>query len=234
MSCICVVGMHRSGTSCLTGIMQGLGVELGEVYTENLHNRRGNRENGRIVTLNDAVLNLNGGAWNNPLIVTRWTREQAIERDAVIRELSNRDAPYWGFKDPRTLFTLPFWLDGMPAPQFIGTFRHPQRVALSLQKRDSSTLQSGWSLWARYNERLLELAEQQPFPITDFDQSDAPYLDDVLSKLMSLGLNEQLAEQGRDFFDPALRNQTGSDVSAVELPSPIAALHSRLRAYTAA
>ena len=43
MACICVVGMHRSGTSCLTGIMQRMGIELGEVFTENEFNKKGNR-----------------------------------------------------------------------------------------------------------------------------------------------------------------------------------------------
>lgn len=232
MTCICVVGMHRSGTSCLTGIMQGLGVELGEVYTENLHNKKGNRENGRVVTLNDAVLTHNGGAWNNPVSVTRWTAAHARERDAIVSELANRGADYWGFKDPRTLFTLPFWLEGMPAPRFIGTFRHPQRVALSLQKRDGSSLEAGWSLWARYNEQLLALATTAPFPITDFDQADSTYLDDVLTKLVALGLDAALLDQGREFFDPALRNQTGADVSGTQLPPAIAELYERLRNYS--
>jgi hypothetical protein len=111
--------MHRSGTSCLTGIMQGLGVELGEVFTENLYNKRGNRENSRIVILNDAVLNTNKGAWNRPVVVSEWTPEQAHERDSIIRELERRETVHWGFKDTRTLFTLPFWLEIIESPLFI-------------------------------------------------------------------------------------------------------------------
>ena len=42
---ILMLGMHRSGTSCLTGIMQALGVHLGEVFTESTWNKKGNREN---------------------------------------------------------------------------------------------------------------------------------------------------------------------------------------------
>ncbi|MEE4185929.1 MAG: sulfotransferase family protein, partial [Gammaproteobacteria bacterium] len=205
--------MHRSGTSCLTGIMQQLGVELGEVYTENLHNRRGNRENSRIVMLNDALLNSNGGAWNRPTVVSHWNAEQAAERDAIVRTLRGRASPHWGFKDPRTLFTLPFWLQAIDKPLFIGTYRHPLRVALSLQSRDGSTLAAGWELWLQYNQRLLDLANAHRFPLTDFDQDDATYLDDVLGKLVGLGLDPARVTQARQFFAPELRNQRDSDIS---------------------
>ncbi len=228
MSCICVLGMHRSGTSCLTGIMQGLGVELGEVFTENLHNKRGNRENGRIVFLNDAVLRANGGAWNDPVVVSTWNAPMAAERDAIIAELSGRGAQDWGFKDPRTLFTLPFWLEAIPAPRFIGTFRHPHRVALSLNQRDQSPLEAGWELWRRYNQRLLELADEHGFALVDFDLPDAAYLDSVIAALVALGLNPERAAQGRSFFDPALRNQAGSPTE-VALPTAVADLYTQLR-----
>ena len=68
---ICVLGMHRSGTSCLTGILQNFGVELGEVFTENPHNKRGNRENSRIVFLNEALLTYNDAAWNKPAVISK-------------------------------------------------------------------------------------------------------------------------------------------------------------------
>lgn len=229
MSCICVLGMHRSGTSCLTGIMQGLGVELGEVFTENLHNRRGNRENGRIVFLNDHLLKSSGGAWDRPVVPQSWSAEQSRERDAIVRELDGRGASHWGFKDPRALFTLPFWLEVLPEPHFIGTFRHPQRVALSLQKRDQSTLEDGWALWQLYNERLLELQTQFGFALIDFDKDDDAYLDSVISNLVKLGLDAERAARGREFFDPQLRNQAGADVSDVELPATIRATYEELR-----
>jgi hypothetical protein len=223
--------MHRSGTSCLTGIMQGLGVELGEVFTENLFNKRGNRENGRIVVLNDAVLRHNNAAWNQPLVVSNWTLEMEGERDRIINELSSRPATHWGFKDTRTLFTLPFWLEGMETPRFIGTYRHPQRVALSLNHRDQSPLEYGWELWYRYNTRLLELSELYHFALTDFDQPDEAYLDDVLAKLVQLGLDSKLVDKGREFFDPKLRNQTGASVDDVQLPAKVTDLYERLRNY---
>lgn len=225
--------MHRSGTSCLTGILQQFGVELGDVFTENLYNKKGNRENNRIVILNDAVLATNGGAWNDPVVARTWTPAEARERDAIIKELGKRSAGLWGFKDPRALFTLPLWLEAVEEPKFIGTFRHPQRVALSLQKRDGTALEQGWELWRRYNERMLDLARQYNFPLVDFDLEPEAYLADTLTKLVALGLDPELADKGQEFFDSSLRSQTSVDVESVELPPEIAATYKKLRDYYA-
>ena len=56
---IAILGMHRSGTSCLTGSLQEAGLELGEHHTWNPYNRKGNRENQDFVDLHDAILAAN-------------------------------------------------------------------------------------------------------------------------------------------------------------------------------
>ncbi|MGI9308070.1 MAG: hypothetical protein ACR2P6_02335 [Gammaproteobacteria bacterium] len=229
--CICVVGMHRSGTSCLTGIMQGIGVELGEVFTENLFNKRGNRENNRITTLNHAVLVHNQGDWNRPVLAKRWTSKHAQERDAIIAELSGRTDTYWGFKDPRVLFTLDFWLERLESPDFVGTYRHPHRVALSLQNRDNTPFEQSWNLWLVYNRRLLELARRYRFAMVDFDAEPEAYLEEVISALIGLGLDESQVDRGREFFDAKLRNQAKSRVDDVALPSEVSALYAELLDY---
>ena len=231
MSCICVVGMHRSGTSCLTGILQSFGVELGEVFTENLHNKRGNRENDRIVQLNEALLNHGGGAWNNPVEINNWPDAAKPERDAIINELTNRSSEHWGFKDPRSLFTLPFWEEAITPLTLIGTIRHPQRVALSLQKRDDSPLEASWELWYAYNRKLLELAKERGFALVDFDQDPDTYLNDTINKLTALGLDSHHASKARDFFDSSLRNQTSNPVDDAALPEHVKGLHQELLDY---
>lgn len=231
MSCICVLGMHRSGTSCLTGILQSFGVELGEVFTENLYNKRGNRENGRIVYLNDHVLSTNQCTWDNPQVVTKWTKEEAGERDRIVAELLSKPSAHWGFKDTRTLFTLPFWLEAVDSPRFIGTFRHPQRVAMSLNSRDGAAFEDSWNLWLRYNERLMELARLHRIALVDFDQEPDVYLDDTLKKLLALGLDPALAPKARGFFDSGLRNQANSDISGASLPANVQDLYQELQDY---
>ena len=231
MTCICVLGMHRSGTSCLTGIMQNFGVELGDVFTENLHNKRGNRENSRIVNLNEELLSANDGAWYRPTVISSGNKQQIKERNLIIDELRGRSADFWGFKDTRTLFTLNFWLDAIEDPKFIGTFRHPHRVALSLNKRDNAPVDQCWELWHVYNTRLLELAKKYNFALVNFDLPPSEYLEDTLNKLVELGLDPSKTEQAREFFDPGLRNQANSSVDNAKLPAHVMKLHQQLIDY---
>ena len=111
---IAVVGMHRSGTSCLTGSLQQIGLELGQVHTWNRYNRRGNREQQDIVDLNDEVMAANGGAWDQPPAQCHWTSEQRAKARELVSALG--DGPVVGFKDPRTLVTL----DGGTGPWLCG------------------------------------------------------------------------------------------------------------------
>jgi hypothetical protein len=211
--------------------MQNFGVELGEVFTENPANKRGNRENGRIVFLNEALLGWNNSTWDKPAIIRKWTPEMEHERDAIITELTNRPGAFWGFKDTRTLFTLPFWLEAIDKPKFIGTFRHPQRAALSLLRRDNTPIEQSWELWRTYNQRLLQLAREKHIPLVDFDLAPEAYLADTLGKLVKLGLDANLAKTSSDFFDSGLRNQISTPIDDVTLPLPVTDLYAELREY---
>ena len=83
---ICVLGMHRSGTSCLAGTLEQAGVFLGEVATQNPFNLKGNRENGTIRGLNGGVLADNGAEWNRPPATPPvWSDKRRAELDGIIR-----------------------------------------------------------------------------------------------------------------------------------------------------
>jgi len=222
--------MHRSGTSCLTGIMQRMGIELGEVFTENEHNKKGNRENALINQLNDALLHENGGAWNDPVAVTKWHGGHTDARDALVAEMS-AGGRNWGFKDPRSMFALQFWQEAIPEMRFIGTFRHPYRVAKSLNSRDNTPIEDGMELWRRYNVRMLEMLDQYGFGLVNFDDEPQAYLDDVIMKLVALGIAPDKAEEARDFFDTGLRNQSALTTDTIELPADVLEVYTALQAY---
>lgn len=63
---IMILGMHRSGTSCLAGSLQSAGLCLGSVSISNTYNPKGNRENSLIMLLNDELLNYNNSNWCSP------------------------------------------------------------------------------------------------------------------------------------------------------------------------
>ncbi|MBL8793778.1 MAG: sulfotransferase [Planctomycetia bacterium] len=216
---ICVLGMHRSGTSCLTGTLEEAGVYLGDVVRQARYNAKGNRENPRIMALHDDLLAASGGSWDAPPESVQWTARHRAAQSAILDSYATK--PVWGFKDPRTLFTLDGWLDAIPRLTLIGTFRHPDAVARSLQHRNQFDLAKGYDLWAKYNRKLLQYHARRPFPLLSFDQPQAVWGRQVSQVLGKLGL-EASASQLR-FFDPALRHQQAS--TEASLPSEVRSLY---------
>ena len=72
---LAILGMHRSGTSCLAGSLQKAGLFLGKHHTWNEHNKRGNRENQDIVDLHEELLRANEGKWHQPPKTNDWTKQ---------------------------------------------------------------------------------------------------------------------------------------------------------------
>ncbi len=226
---LCVLGMHRSGTSCLTGIVQRCGVELGEVFESNPFNKQGNREHPRIMELNEALLRYNGGSWDQPVVVNQWSSAQVQEMESIVADLSGRGSTWWGFKDPRFLFTLPFWATAI-TPMYIGTLRHPMSVARSLRHRNGMELSDGLRLWYAYNRRLLGVLLQQSFPLVNFDLPAEAYLDDVVKKLLGLGLPQNRVKESVKFFTEDLRHHVMVSEGDA-MPDDISGLYGQLQDY---
>ena len=204
---LCVLGMHRSGTSCLTGSLQEAGVNLGNCHTWNPHNLKGNRENQDLVDLNDDVLAANNATWDHPCRTVRWTGAQRDRARALIAQQTG--SPWFGFKDPRTLLTLDGWLELFPDLRFIGIFRHPMTVAQSLYNRSGMPIQQGLGLWFEYNRRLWAYYRVHRFPVLCFDDK-AEDFEAKLSKILEKF--ELTAASGHErFYDPALRTAEGNE-----------------------
>ncbi len=224
---IIVVGMHRSGTSCLAGIVQAAGVDLGEVSKANAFNRKGNRENPRVMRLHEAVLAASGGSWDEPPRGVDWPPELESERDAIIASFA--PSPVWGFKDPRTLLVANGWLRALEEVSLLGTFRNPRSVAQSLQRRNGFDAEKSFRLWQIHNEHMLGLWNRLQFPIVDFDLPAAEYLSRVGAALDLVGL--QQVNGSLDFFEDELRRY---DVDASSVPPrAVLALHDTLRSVSA-
>jgi hypothetical protein len=219
---ICVLGMHRSGTSCLAGSLEQQGLFLGDVNTSAPWNRRGNRERFDIMHLQGDVLEASGGSWDSPPASVEWAPEHYERARGILAE--HAGSPVWGFKDPRTLLTLEGWRSLVPDLRAVGIFRHPLRVAQSLQSRNGLALEVGLSLWKTYNERLLEIHDGTPFPVVCFDE-DPPALEAKLRRAGEMvGLRELPPDE--PFFADELRNARAEGGSP---PAEVEALYERLR-----
>jgi len=179
--------MHRSGTSCLAGSLEERGLVLGDVVNAAPHNLKGNKENIDLRSINDDVLAQSGGAWDKPPEALIWNDSLRRRRDAHM--MAYATFQIWGFKDPRTLLTLPFWREAGQNFRFVGTFRHPRAVVRSLMVRKGLEPESSpLDLWKHYNLNLLEAHDLLQFPLVNFDLDQESYNQVVSEVAVSLGL----------------------------------------------
>jgi len=155
-----VLGMHRSGTSALAGMLHHLGVALGpDLMPPSPDNPRGYWEHAGVVDIDQRLMVGLGWAWDDlrPLPEGCETAAPARRAAGELSALLARDfagAPLWGVKDPRLCRLLPLWrplLAGLGArPCFILAVRHPAEVAGSLLRRDGLNAGCAAILWLRH------------------------------------------------------------------------------------
>lgn len=155
-----ILGMHRSGTSAVTRVLNLLGVELGTgLMAASPDNERGYWEHTGIVQEHHQLLEALGSSWDDVrALPPDWMKNpaavSAAHRLRAIVEHEFGAAPLWGLKDPRLCRLLPLWLPLLRAmritPHFALVLRHPAEVAASLAKRDRKSKAASALLWLRH------------------------------------------------------------------------------------
>jgi len=167
-----VLGMHRSGTSMLAGLLvQGFGYHVGEPLIQpNYDNKKGFFELIPAVLQNDVFMYDQGVSWDSNVraydsekALVQWMTNAVEKKEGqkALSVLNKEGMTPWLQKDPRMCITLRTWLPllaeekdgGTPVPPaVVFTYRHPLEVAMSLNKRQSFELYIGLRLWILYNE----------------------------------------------------------------------------------
>jgi len=220
--CIIVLGMHRSGTSAFTGVLNILGVELGSNLMEpTKENPRGYFEKRAVMEINDEILNILGSSWDDDFFSPDenwWTNDSlAIFRDKIKKLVENDLMGYEmiGIKDPRICILLPFWLRVISklnlAPYFVIVLRNPAEVACSLRKRNGFSTEKSLRLWITHILSTEHHTRGLPRAFCSYDKliSDSEKTIRHISK--SLGISFPKTYQDtkyriRQFISPALRH----------------------------
>lgn len=160
---IVILGMHRSGTSMLTRLVNMMGVHFGDEEDgigSNEENPRGFWERKDVRIANDAVLHSLGCDWDRLTdfsienLSNDVVEEFCIAAGKIIESLSG-SVPFL-LKEPRICVLLPLWLKVLKDPVFIYIHRNPLEVAQSLKVRNSIPVMSGIALWEYYNRAAVE------------------------------------------------------------------------------
>ena len=152
---ILLSGMHRSGTSMVTDILNKCGLIIGNKLDSN-------NESLFFQRINIWMMSLLGSSWDNPKIFDEINED--IKQDIVsqleklvrsrantlyfgwsniIKKGSFNDISQpWGWKDPRNTFTENIWREIFPELKTIHIIRHPIDISASLLSRQAKEIES--------------------------------------------------------------------------------------------
>jgi len=155
-----VLGMHRSGTSAVTRVINLLGADIAhDLMAGRSDNPSGHWESEGLAQIHDRILVSAGTTWHdwrtfNP----DWSRSDvaASHKKALLDFLSEEFAKSRLFvvKDPRMCRFVPVWLDvlrefdAVAAPVIV--VRNPLEVAASLKRRDGMLPATSLLIWLRH------------------------------------------------------------------------------------
>ena len=228
-----VLGMHRSGTSSVAGVLNLLGASAPKnLIPGDVDNERGYFESALLNSLHGELLTSAGSSWDdwrafNPA----WYRSakcQVFKQQAeqVFKlEFGGDASPI--LKDPRISRFAPFWFDVLGAmdiaPRIIIPIRSPLEVARSLRGRDGFPLTKGLLIWLRH---VLDAeAETRSLPRAIFSWNE--FLSDWRAVAQRISdyteiawprMSDRTARQVDEFLNRDLKHHTIADKELIAHP----------------
>ncbi|HEY0178290.1 MAG TPA: glycosyltransferase [Dokdonella sp.] len=166
-----VLGMHRSGTSSVAGLLARMGVSAGPEadLLVGPDNPRGHYESGRLHMACVRRLAAAGGDWSHPPDLAPPAAIDAFRREvgALIDEFDARRP--WLIKEPRLCLVAQELLPLLTRPVFVHVQRDPRAVAASLAARDGLAAADALALWERYTRAAFAASRGWPRVLVDYD-----------------------------------------------------------------
>ena len=163
---VIVLGMHRSGTSAVTQLLEALGLFVGEeqdIKEKSWQNPHGFFERHDVRLISEALLKSVDADWwkvrtfRPAAIPDSIVADQLVEIEAVLAKLSAHGR--WVLKEPRLCVLLPIFLKSIERPLIVFVFRNPMEVAKSLRRRNGIPTFAGLVLWEQYNIAALRASK---------------------------------------------------------------------------
>lgn len=145
-----ILALHRSGSSAVAGVLDLLGVDMGDnLLPATPANPKGFFENIDVVLLNDKILERLSMTWYAPRLRREilTSKSQLTESKLLLEKHINlfrkEKKSIWGLKDPRMLLTLDVWksyLEEFSKITYIFVNRHLEEYVKSISYRDNINL----------------------------------------------------------------------------------------------
>lgn len=177
---ILVLGMHRSGTSVLTGVLNLQGAALPKTLMKpQADNADGFWESQPIVRFNEMLLQSAERAWDDPrsLDLQWWQhRGKRLHRIEQAKKLLQSEYPTGELvvlKDPRISRLLPIWLPAIEQAGFAASIvlvsRNPGEVAASLDACNGIAHARSHLLWLQHMTEAEKQTRHLPRAFLDYE-----------------------------------------------------------------
>jgi hypothetical protein len=241
---ICVLGMHRSGTSTITRAVNLLGAYLGEekLFNSGSDNPKGYWEHPDIHAAQMRLMSRLDREWNTVMPLPEgWHKSEAIrpvknELTQLTAELFG-DKPLWAWKDPKTCLLMPLWRDILEERDTklscVFVVRNPADVASSLAGRNAFQFNNGLGIWFHYNIVALKDTADLPMVFLSYERFLESWEPELRRCAAGLGLTwpkdeKKLRASMESFIDPTLRHNQAPPEQLQRLPAPVRELYQLL------
>jgi len=157
---ILVCGVHRSGTSAMSGVINILDAYMGEnMLQPHISNERGFYENKDVVTLNDYILTKLSSSWyDTEELVIDYENKELLELIKYVLMITFGDDTIISIKDPRMCLLFPLYQSVLNKlgyeVYYIRTHRPHDEIVKSLIKREGGLEEEWFNLISKYNKHL--------------------------------------------------------------------------------
>ncbi len=248
---ICILGMHRSGTSTVARAINMMGVYLGEaddIMSPAPDNPEGFWERDDIVNVHDRLLQHYRKKWDtvSPL-QEKWHKSEEIKifREELIDIIRKHFVCHtlWAWKDPRTSLLLPIWKDILNELNVdlvcVFVVRNPLDVAKSLNKRNGFPYDKSYGIWFNYNVTALKAVSEISTYFISYDRLVSNWETELrlFSEAFDIPWPEDsriLVNEMNSFIKPTLRHSISDTDDMIKngIPRSVLELHELLVSLT--
>jgi len=244
---ICIIGMHRSGTSTVSRSINLLGAYLGEdtdFVTPLSDNPEGYWELSDIVNFHGRLLDQMKKSWDTAIpLPDKWHESEKVKpfRNELVGFIRDKFADHhlWAWKEPRLSLVLPIWKDALDelGIDFSTAFaiRNPLDVAKSLKKRDGFSYDKSFGIWFNYNINAWQNLSDLTYTFIHYDMLIHDWESELRRCSVALDIpwpkdDSHLRKEMNDFIRLDMRHSisTIKELKTANVPGPVIELYELL------
>lgn len=242
---LCILGMHRSGTSSISRAFNLLGYYLGEdkdIINACPENPKGFWELYDIVCIHQEILHKLKLDWDtttpvpvDSLLSLLIVEEKSSLKDLILTRLAIHKK--WMWKDPRTCLLMPLWSDILreinASLKCVFVVRNPLDVARSLAKRNGFALEKGYKIWLLNNLCALYSIDGQKAAFISYEKYVIDWEGETRRATSLLNIdwptdNHNIIKEMNEFIEPELQHSRSSTTDLAQAPVNIQSLYKHL------